>query len=54
MMFYQFRHSPAQIIVTFKQIRHEQHLNIMLSKTRKKLDFEDQNKPGRRNVQVKI
>ena len=29
MMFYQFRHSSAQIIVTFKQIRHEQHLNIM-------------------------
>ena len=29
MTFYQFCHSPAQNIVTFKQIRHE-HLNIML------------------------
>ena len=56
MTFYQFRRSPAQIIVTFKQIRHEQHLNNKhhVVENKKKIGLLDQNKPGRINVQVKI
>ena len=38
MTFYQFCHNPAQNIVTFKEIRHGQHLNIMLEEYKNVLE----------------